>query len=66
VGLEKMAEENVMYKLLQLVKVDLVPAMPRLQHLREDHEYLHPQWISAGYPNSPSYYVLVVEVLVGE
>lgn len=61
-----MAGENETYKPLQLVKGDLVPTMPRLQHHREAHGHLHPQWISAGDPNSPSYYVLVVEVLVGE
>ncbi len=56
---------NEMCKLLRLVKVDLVPAGPQLQHLQADLEYLHPQSISAGYPCTLSYYVLAAEVLVG-
>jgi hypothetical protein len=53
-----------MYKLLLLVKVDLVQEGPQLQHLQADLEYLRPQWISAEYPYTLSYYVLVAVVLV--
>ena len=56
--------ENGMCKLLLLVKVDLVPAGPQLQHLQANLEYLHPQSISAGYPYTLSYHVLVAVVLV--
>ena len=55
---------NETCKLLLLVKVDLVPARPQLQHLPADLEYLRPQWIFAEYPYTPSYHVLVAEVLV--
>ncbi len=55
--------ENEMCRLLLLVKVGLVQAGPQLQHLPADLEYLRPQSISAGYPCSLSYYVLVAEVL---
>jgi hypothetical protein len=57
--------ENEMCKLLLLVKVDLVPAGPQLQRLQANLEYLRPQSISAGYPYTLSYYVLVAMVLVG-
>ena len=58
------AVENGMCKLLLLVKVDLVPTGPQLQHLQADLEYLRPQSISAEYLCTLSYYVLVAVVLV--